>query len=79
VVREPIAGAPDYLGREVLFWASSHPTDPRPPEALHPVVRAMRLGGTSDDSAGVSRDTFTVLHERFPASGWAKKTPYWFR
>jgi hypothetical protein len=76
---ETIAGAPDYLGRKVLTWAASHPTDPRLAEALYRGVRATRLGCTTDESAAVSREAFTALHKLFPASEWAKKTPYWFR
>ena len=76
---DAIDGAPDFLGRDVLKWAAAHPTDTRLAEALHRVVRATRVGCTSTDSGTVSREAFTVLHKRFPASEWAKKTPYWFR
>jgi hypothetical protein len=71
--------APDYLGRQVLAWASAHPTDVRLAEALYRVVRATRSGCTGEKSGDVSKAAFTVLHMRFPASEWAKKTPYWFR
>jgi hypothetical protein len=74
-----IDAAPDFFGREVLAWAKTHPTDARVAEALHRVVRATRLGCTSDTSGDVSREAFTLLHKRFPRSEWAKQTPYWFR
>ncbi len=76
---DAIEAAPDYFGREVLAWAATHPTDARVAEALHRVVRATRLGCTSDTSGDVSREAFTLLHKRFPRSEWAKLTPYWFR
>jgi hypothetical protein len=74
-----IGAAPDYLGNEVLAWAAAHPTDARLAEALHRVVRATRSGCTGEKTGEVSKAAFTVLHTRFPASEWAKKTPYWFR
>jgi len=76
---DAIDAAPDYFGAEVMDWAALHPGDPRLPEALHRVVRATRLGCTTDATANVSRDAFTLLHKKFPKSEWAKKTPYWFR
>jgi hypothetical protein len=45
------------------------------PEALHLLVRATRFG--TPDSA-ISRRAYTRLHERYPGSSWAKKTPYFF-
>jgi hypothetical protein len=74
-----VEGAPDYFGRVVLAWAKAHPDDVRVAEALHRVVRATRLGCTTDASAGVSKAAFTELHRLFPKSEWAKRTPYWFR
>ena len=74
-----IEAAPDFLGHEVLAWAAAHPTDARLAEALHRVVRATRSGCTGEKTGDVSKEAFTVLHKRFPASEWAKKTPYWFR
>jgi hypothetical protein len=76
---DAIDAAPDYFGAEVIDWAALHPGDPRLPEALHRVVRATRLGCTTDATGNVSRDAFTLLHKKFPKSEWAKKTPYWFR
>jgi hypothetical protein len=76
---DAIDAAPDFFGAEVMDWAAAHPGDQRLAEALHRVVRATRLGCTTDASGNVSRDAFTLLHKRFPKSEWAKKTPYWFR
>jgi hypothetical protein len=76
---DAIDTAPDFFGKEVMAWAQTHPADARVAEALHRVVRATRLGCTSDASGDVSREAFTLLHKRFPRSEWAKQTPYWFR
>jgi hypothetical protein len=76
---DAIDAAPDFFGAEVMDWAAAHPGDQRLAEALHRVVRATRLGCTTDASGNVSRDAFTLLHKRFPKSEWAKKTLYWFR
>jgi hypothetical protein len=73
-----IDAAPEYLGHEVLAWAAAHPADARLAEALHRVVRATRSGCTTEKTGDVSKQAFTVLHKRFPASEWAAKTPYWF-
>jgi hypothetical protein len=68
-----------YLPKKTLEWASDHPHDPRLAEALHFAVRTTRYGCGVDKHIGVlSHKAFTVLHERYPNSKWAKATPYWF-
>lgn len=72
--------APIWLGRKVIAYADAHPDDPRVPEALHLVVRTTRHGckwGT-ESFAEVSKSAFQRLHQRYPNSPWAEKTPYWF-
>jgi hypothetical protein len=76
---DAIESAPDFFGREVKAWAAAHADDIRVAEALHRVVRSTRFGCTTDTSADVSREAFTLLHKQFPRSEWAKRTPYWFR
>ena len=70
-----IEDATRLLGRIVLAYAAAKPADPDVPEALHLLVRATRFG--TPDSA-ISRRAYTRLHERYPGSSWAKKTPYFF-
>ena len=72
---DAIEAAPEFFGREALAWAATHTTDARVAEALHRVVRATRLGCTTDRSGDVSREAFTLLHKRFPRSEWAAQTP----
>jgi hypothetical protein len=71
--------APNYISRQVIEWANSHPTDPRVPEALHLAVKTTRFGCTDKDSSRWSKAAFDVLHRKYPTSPWTKKTPYWFK
>jgi hypothetical protein len=71
--------APNWLGKQALDWAKSHPDDPRVPEALYLVVRARRYGCSDPSPENYSKAAFTLLHSRYPESDWTKKTPYWFQ
>lgn len=46
---------------------------------LHAGVQASRGWCTGPDNAATSQAMFRLLHQRFPASPWTKKTPYWYR
>jgi hypothetical protein len=72
------APAPNFFASVVLDWAKAHPDDGRVPEALHLVVRATRYGNGDKDTGEYSKAAFDLLHNRYPNSEWAKKTPYWF-
>ncbi len=65
--------------RETLRWADETPDDPRVPAALYRAVRATRYARSSDAVEECSRRAFTILHRRYPASKWTKKTRYWYR
>ena len=69
--------APELLGRQVLAYAKSHPSDPLVPEALHFTVRATRYGCPTDERP-LSKAAFQLLHKNFPDSPWTAKTPYYF-
>jgi hypothetical protein len=71
--------AANWLGKQTLDWANSHPEDPRIPEALHLVVRAHRYGCNDASPENYSKSAFTLLHKRYPDSDWTKRTPYWFQ
>ncbi|HEY2822895.1 MAG TPA: hypothetical protein VGJ06_17750 [Candidatus Acidoferrum sp.] len=72
--------APNWLGKQVLAFAKSHPEDPRIPEALHLVVRASRYGCSDGDSSeSYSKAAFSLLHSNYPDNPWTKKTPYWYQ
>jgi len=70
--------APEWLGEETIIFARTHADDPRVPEALHLVVRATRLGCTSENTGKTSKAAFDLLHTKYPDSAWTKQTPYWF-
>lgn len=69
--------APNWLAQQVLNFAKSHADDPHVPEAVHLVVTAGHLGCTDEATAAFSKSAFQLLHKNYPASDWAKKTPYW--
>lgn len=76
---QKIDAAPNELGRWANDWVEAHPTDPRAPMILHQVVRATRYGCTNERTGAISRRAFNLLHSRYGATEWAKKTPYWFK
>lgn len=76
--RVPAQPAAVFLGDLVVGYARRHLHDHRVPEALHRVVRATRFGCGLGANGRVSRAAFELLHRRFPASEWTRRTPYWF-
>lgn len=77
--RVPAQPAAVFLGDLVLDHARRRPGDARVPEALHGVVRATRFGCGLGENGRVSRAAFELLHRRYPASEWTRRTPYWFK
>lgn len=73
-----LEGAPIELGRIVLDWARVNTGDPRVPEALYLIVQSTRVGCDQGRGREVAKPAFELLHRRYPASSWAKKTPYWY-
>ena len=77
--------APVLLGRRVLDYAKTYPTDPEVPEALALTVRATHYGfGVYDQSqskaenTAISKAAFTLLHTTYPKSPWTEKTRYYY-
>ena len=71
--------AQSVLAPIVMSWAKTHPEDPRVPESLHRLVRITRYGCRGTDGNGkISKAAFDLLHQRYPSSEWARRTPYWF-
>lgn len=87
VRREPRYDGPDYgappamppgatsIWDEMLDYARANPKDPQVPEALYWINRAGRWGGSHEHSG---KRAFQLLHARYPASAWAKKSPYYY-
>jgi hypothetical protein len=67
------------LGEAAIEWVRKHPDDSRAPEALALAVRAGHFGCADQDRWKVSKAAFELLHQRYPASSWAKQTTYWYR
>jgi hypothetical protein len=70
--------APNYLARQVLDYARTHPADARVPEALALAVRATRFGCTDKETTKWSKAAFTLLHQKYPTTEWAKGTKYYY-
>ena len=80
--REAIRGVADLgataattaFGPHVIRYAKDNP---RVPRTLHRVVFATRHACHAVPGE-ISRGAYALLHEHFPDSEWAAKTPYWF-
>ena len=68
-----------YLARQTLEWARKHPDDLRLPEALHRAVMASRWRCTDAETGKYAQQAFALLHQRYPKSSWAERTPYWYK
>jgi len=67
------------LLRETVAWTRKHPQDPRVPEALHDAVLAAYYRGTDPATGKYSKQAFDLLHQQYPKSPWAARTPYWYK
>jgi hypothetical protein len=74
-----LGAAPNFLCREVIEWATKHPTDPRVPEALHLAVKTTRYGCSDKQTGKWSKAAHDLLHRRYPNNTWTNQTPYWFK
>jgi hypothetical protein len=71
--------APTELERRAITWVDAHPDSPRAPHILAQAVRAGHLGCGDETTWPLSKKAFTLLHQRYPKSVWAQKTPYWYK
>ncbi len=70
---------PTELERRVIDWAERHPADARAPHALAQSVRIGHLGCGDPTTPPLSKKAFTLLHQRYPKSVWAQRTPFWYK
>ena len=71
--------APNYLCEIVINYGTAHPDNALVPEALARSVDATRYAGEKDSNTGnFSKQAFTLLHNNYSGSSWAKQTPYWY-
>lgn len=73
-----LGSAPQYLGDEAVAWAKASPKDAAVAEALALTVTATNNGCTNGTVGPVSKQAFTLLHQLFPNSTWAKQTKFWY-
>ena len=77
---------PRLLTRRAIRWADEtgwfsrlFGRDRMLPETLHLAVRSTRYGCQRNGGHGThSRTAFKRLHDLYPQSEWARRTPYWF-
>jgi len=67
------------FGPHVIRYARDNLDDPRVPRTLHRVVFATRNACNARSAPGnISQAAYALLHEHFPDSEWAERTPYWY-
>ena len=67
------------FGPYLIRYARDHLDDPRVPRTLHRLVFATRHACRYWQAPGkISQAAYALLHEHFPDSEWAAKTPYWY-
>jgi hypothetical protein len=74
-----LSSAPTLLSTQTIEYVRAHPDDPRAPEALALAVRSTRYGCGDAGTGKQSEAAFRLLHQRYAASEWAKRTKYWYR
>jgi hypothetical protein len=62
-----------------LTWARAAPSDAGAAEALARAVAGWRTSHCRDGSPDLPKRAFQTLHEQFPQSAWAERTPYWYK
>ena len=67
------------FGPHVIRYARDHLDDQRVPRTLHRLVFATRHACRYWQAPGkISQAAYALLHEHFPDTEWAAKTPYWY-
>lgn len=73
----------EHFARLVFRLVRRHPDHNDTPELLHRFVRLTRRASvhhsTTPGTGALSRQAFSILHERYPDSEWTRQTPYWYR
>jgi hypothetical protein len=72
---KPATAGATSLWDEALAYVTARPNDPRAGETLYRMIRVARWGGNHNH---LGKRAFTLLHARYPASDWAKKSPYFY-
>jgi tetratricopeptide (TPR) repeat protein len=75
---QALGDAPNILTANVIAYAQTHPGDARVPEALSRCVKATKFGSKNAKTGSFSKQAFHLLHQKYGASAWAEKTPYYY-
>ena len=68
----------NYYVQVVLEFAQKHPDDPRVPESLSRAVKNTDRNCNNSRTSALSKKAFTLLHNKYPTTSWAKNTKYWY-
>jgi hypothetical protein len=75
---EGAGSAPTFLSKSVVKWVTAHPANSRNAEALALAVKTSRYGCGDVHSSRFVRQAFSLLHDPYGNTRWAKQTPYWY-
>ncbi len=72
--------AGSFLSEKATIAAAKFPNEKQLPELLYKTLQANRYGDINydDKDRKFTRSVFRTLHEKFPNSVWAKKSPVWY-
>jgi hypothetical protein len=68
----------NYYVKVALEFAQKHPDDPRVPESLSRAVKNTDRNCNNSRTSALSKKAFTLLHNKYPTTSWAKNTKYWY-
>ncbi|HLZ13535.1 MAG TPA: hypothetical protein VKP58_13190 [Candidatus Acidoferrum sp.] len=68
----------NYYAKVVIQFAEKHPDDPRVPESLSRAVKNTDRNCNNPRTSALSKKAFTMLHNKYPNTSWAKNTKYWY-
>jgi len=68
----------NYYARVAIDFAQKHPDDPRVPESLSRAVKNTDRNCNNPRTSALSKKAFTLLHNKYPNTSWAKNTKYWY-
>ncbi|HWZ96631.1 MAG TPA: hypothetical protein VN025_02630 [Candidatus Dormibacteraeota bacterium] len=68
----------NFYARVTIEFAQKHPDDPRVPESLSRAVKNTDRNCNNPRTSALSKKAFTLLHNNYPNTSWAKNTKYWY-
>jgi len=68
----------NYYVTVALDFAQKHPDDPRVPESLSRAVKNTDRNCNNARTSALSKKAFSLLHNKYPNTSWAKNTKYWY-